>query len=174
MEMTASIQSVPSLPPSSLFSPSLPLFSSPSSSSLPLLPFLPPSLPPKVDSLLQEVQVLGELYHTQREQTLALLCQDRREREERARREAIQREKEGETQISLLEQLSVLGMRLGYILCFSSCGENCVTASPGAGVCARECVGATNTGGAERRRDCGIAPTGRKDARKMPRKINSV
>ena len=127
---------------------------------------------------MREVQVLGELYHTQREQTLALLCQDRREREERAQREAIQREKEGETQISLLEQLLVLARDearyLGYFLCFFSCGENCVIASPGAGVCARDCVGATNAGGAEGRRDCCIAPTGRKDAGKMPRKINSV
>ena len=89
---------------------------------------------------MREVQVLGELYHTQREQTLALLCQGRREREERAQQEAIQREKEGETQISLLEQLSVLAKDearyLGYVLYFSSCGENCVIASPGAGVCA--------------------------------------
>ena len=71
---------------------------------------------------------------------LALLCQGRREREERAQQEAIQREKEGETQISLLEQLSVLAKDearyLGYVLYFSSCGENCVIASPGAGVCA--------------------------------------
>ena len=48
--------------------------------------------------------MLGELYHAQCEQTLALLCQGRREREERAQQEATQREKEGAMQmISRLE-----------------------------------------------------------------------